>query len=147
MAGNGPMRAEAVGVRNDEFGRGQQRAAVKIMIHPRPWYEDGGSGSKSPPWRSAARSPTKSRQPASFSIRSSKQAAYWAAKALLKEIAKPTVATLLNIFELAYWGYKAAPYIKAYLDPPKSLEELQRAVSNPARGYDIHHNVEKKAAE
>jgi hypothetical protein len=29
----------------------------------------------------------------------------------------------------------------------KTLDELQRAVSNPAPGYEIHHNVEKTAAK
>jgi hypothetical protein len=31
--------------------------------------------------------------------------------------------------------------------PPKTLEELQQAVSTPKRGYDIHHIVEQTRAE
>jgi hypothetical protein len=38
------------------------------------------------------------------------------------------------------------PYISAYFDEPKTIEELQNAVALPARGYDIHHVVEKTPA-
>lgn len=34
----------------------------------------------------------------------------------------------------------------AFLDEPKSLEELQRASVERKRGYDIHHIVEKSSA-
>jgi hypothetical protein len=37
--------------------------------------------------------------------------------------------------------------IEAYRDEPKTLEELQRGVSTPKRGYDIHHIVEQTSAE
>jgi hypothetical protein len=33
--------------------------------------------------------------------------------------------------------------VQSYLDPPRTLEELARAVSDPKPGYDIHHIVEK----
>lgn len=42
---------------------------------------------------------------------------------------------------------EGGPYIVAYTDPPKTLEELQGAVSIPATGYDIHHIVEQTPAE
>ena len=38
-------------------------------------------------------------------------------------------------------------FIETYQDPPKSLEELQQAVSSPGRGYNIHHIVEQTPAE
>jgi hypothetical protein len=47
----------------------------------------------------------------------------------------------------AYWLYEEYPRIKAYQDPPKSLQELQEAVSSPQKGYDIHHIVEQTSAE
>ena len=47
----------------------------------------------------------------------------------------------------AQWLYEYDDYIKASLDPPASLGELQQAVSTPQRGYDIHHIVEQTAAE
>jgi hypothetical protein len=37
--------------------------------------------------------------------------------------------------------------IESYRDPPKSLNELQQAVSTPAAGYDTHHIVEQAQAE
>jgi hypothetical protein len=37
--------------------------------------------------------------------------------------------------------------IEAYLDPPKTLEELQQAVATPKKGHDIHHIVERTCAE
>lgn len=44
----------------------------------------------------------------------------------------------------------AAPYledikaeVRASFDPPRSLQELQEAVSSPEKGYDIHHIVER----
>ena len=121
-------------------------APLKITIHPRAWFEDGGSGSKSPPLGDRPAVPDQ--EPATRQALNdfAKQAAWWAAKALAREAVNPAVGTLLDAIDLAYWGYKAAPYVRAYLDPPKTLDELQRAVSNPATGYDIHHIVEKTAA-
>jgi hypothetical protein len=37
-------------------------------------------------------------------------------------------------------------FVDAYLDPPKTLEELQESASNPRLGYHEHHNVEQTAA-
>jgi hypothetical protein len=38
------------------------------------------------------------------------------------------------------------PSIESYLDPPKTLEELQRGAAKPKSGYDIHHIVERSSA-
>ena len=48
--------------------------------------------------------------------------------------------------ETALWLYDKIPLIKAYLDGPKSLEELQREVGKPEEGYDVHHIVEQTPA-
>jgi hypothetical protein len=41
----------------------------------------------------------------------------------------------------------AYPYVNAYFDPPKSLEDLQRAAQSPPEiGYDDHHIVERATA-
>lgn len=45
------------------------------------------------------------------------------------------------------WLAELEPSIDAYRDPPKTLEDLWQAVSNPKQGHDIHHIVEKAAAE
>lgn len=48
--------------------------------------------------------------------------------------------------EAAPWLREHFDAIEAYNDPPKSLEELQQAVSVPKSGYDIHHIVEQGPA-
>jgi hypothetical protein len=55
---------------------------------------------------------------------------------------------LLNIAEAASWFYEeAVPKLRAYLDSPKTLDELQDAVGMPSKGYDIHYIVEQTPAE
>ena len=49
--------------------------------------------------------------------------------------------------ETALWLYKKIPLITAYLDGPRSLEELQNNVGSPEEGYDVHHIMEKTAAD
>lgn len=47
---------------------------------------------------------------------------------------------------VGHWLNEKHAEIRANLDPPRFLEELQDAVSQPERGYDIHHIVEQTAA-
>jgi hypothetical protein len=54
---------------------------------------------------------------------------------------------LAKIAGAAYWLYQYDAQITASLDPPKSLDELQRAVATPKAGYEIHHIVEQTPAE
>ncbi|MBI1203996.1 MAG: DUF2384 domain-containing protein [Rhodopseudomonas sp.] len=58
-----------------------------------------------------------------------------------------TGETILAVAEMGTWIVTYSAHIDAYNDPPKSLEELQRAASTPAAGYDIHHIVEQTSAE
>lgn len=68
-----------------------------------------------------------------------KAAAYWLAAA-----GKGVAARYLKILQAVYWVTTLAlPYIRAYLSPPKTLQELQQDVLNPQVGYDIHHIVEQ----
>jgi hypothetical protein len=49
--------------------------------------------------------------------------------------------------EGASWLRDYEAEINAYLDPPKSLEELQQAAASGNKpGYQIHHIVEQKSA-
>jgi len=50
------------------------------------------------------------------------------------------VGDFLLAIEAAYWLRSYLPYIKAYLDAPKTWEELQQ---NTGTGYDVHHVVER----
>jgi hypothetical protein len=44
-------------------------------------------------------------------------------------------------------GLEAYPYVSAYFDSPKSLEELQAAAQSPSEvGYEDHHIVEQATA-
>jgi hypothetical protein len=72
-----------------------------------------------------------------------RSAALKAAARLLGRIGGP----IGTIIEIGSWAYKYSPLVEAYNDPPRSIEELQRAVSTPAIGYDIHHIVERAQAE
>jgi hypothetical protein len=64
----------------------------------------------------------------------------------IKTIARAAAALDLLVGAPA-WVARYADYIIAYNDPPKALDELRNAVSDPKRGYDIHHIVEQTSAE
>jgi hypothetical protein len=71
-----------------------------------------------------------------------KAAAYWLAVA-----GQGLAARYLKVLQEVYWVTTLAlPYIRAYLSPPKTLQELQQDVLNPQAGYDIHHIVEQTPA-
>jgi len=48
--------------------------------------------------------------------------------------------------QAAEWLSAYLPYIVAYLDPPKTLEELQQDALSAKVGYNIHHLVEQTSA-
>jgi hypothetical protein len=78
-----------------------------------------------------------------------KLAARWLARAMAGSAFGPTaefVTALDAAAETASWLYDKYPYIKAYLDGPKSHEELQGNVGKPEKGYEVHHIVEQTAA-
>lgn len=50
------------------------------------------------------------------------------------------------VLEATSWIRDEIANIWSSLDKPKSLEELQRAVDEPADGYQIHHIVEQTPA-
>jgi hypothetical protein len=77
-----------------------------------------------------------------------KLAARWAARALVNAEFGPAgeyLTALEAAAETAFWLYDKYPSIKAYLDGPKSLEELQSDLGK-RKGYDVHHIVEKTPA-
>lgn len=74
-----------------------------------------------------------------------KAAARWIAGAI--RVGR-SVSPFIAAYEVMSWLDTDRPLIEAYQDPPKTLEELQAAVSNTsAAGYNDHHIVEKKAAK
>jgi hypothetical protein len=64
-----------------------------------------------------------------------------------REIAQWLVKNRGQLVEGVSWLFELEPSIRAFLDEPKTLEELRQAVSTPKLGYDIHHIVEKTSAE
>jgi hypothetical protein len=93
------------------------------------WTDGGGS----------ARPEIPEKKPATARLRNRvvKEVAKWLAKAAAKELTGP-IGTFLNVAEAASWLYEAYPYVRAYLDAPKSLDELQQAVQTPEIGYNVH---------
>ncbi|MGH6838398.1 MAG: hypothetical protein ACREDT_06295 [Methylocella sp.] len=78
-----------------------------------------------------------------------KLAARWLVRALVGAEFGPAgefVVALEAAAETAAWLYDKYPFIKAYLDGPKTLEELQSAVGTPRTGTDVHHIVEQTPA-
>jgi hypothetical protein len=66
---------------------------------------------------------------------------------IAREIAKWMDRNYGRATERATWLRDYEAEINAYLDPPKSLEELQQAAASGSRpGYQIHHIVEQKSA-
>ena len=49
---------------------------------------------------------------------------------------------LMRLVEAAAWLVEYIPKILSYLDPPHSLDELQRDAADPRDGYQVHHIVE-----
>jgi hypothetical protein len=64
-----------------------------------------------------------------------------------REIARWLIKNLGRVVEGEGWLDEYEASINAYLDPPKTLEELQRDASTPKKGYDVHHIVEQTPAE
>jgi hypothetical protein len=58
-----------------------------------------------------------------------------------------SIGDVLNWLEVASWVHDTIPLIQSYIEPPKTLEELHRAVSTPVLGTQIHHIVEQGPAE
>jgi hypothetical protein len=68
-----------------------------------------------------------------------------AAKEVARLVAEKGPAVLRAIAKTS-WLYPAIPYIRSYLDAPRTLDELQSDLS-PKAGYDVHHIVERASAE
>lgn len=70
-----------------------------------------------------------------------------AASYLARASKDPRAAAFLALLAATAWlAREYFATIQAYLDPPKTWEELQRDALNPQPGYDIHHPVEQTPA-
>jgi hypothetical protein len=73
------------------------------------------------------------------------------ARFILKQIRKERLGRLigpiLDALEIEEWVREEySDSLQTYIDPPKTLEELQRAVFSPTPGTQIHHIVEQGPA-
>jgi hypothetical protein len=75
-----------------------------------------------------------------------KQVATQVARVAVQSVFK-RARVILDALQLAPWLEEYVPYIEAYASPPRTLEDLQNAVSTPQKGYDVHHIVEQTSAE
>ena len=58
------------------------------------------------------------------------------------------IGPILDLLNIGSWvADDYSDHLQSYIDPPKTLEELQRAVSSPSPGTQIHHIVEQGPAE
>jgi hypothetical protein len=53
---------------------------------------------------------------------------------------------ILILAEAGSWIFDHKEEISSFFDAPKTLEELQKGTESPAKGYDIHHIVERGSA-
>jgi hypothetical protein len=57
------------------------------------------------------------------------------------------IGPILDLLEVGSWvAEEYSDHLQSYIDPPKTLEELQSAVSSPTPGSQIHHIVEQGPA-
>jgi hypothetical protein len=57
------------------------------------------------------------------------------------------IGPILDLLEVGAWvAEEYSDHLQSYIDPPKTLEELQSAVSSPTPGSQIHHIVEQGPA-
>lgn len=59
---------------------------------------------------------------------------------------KRPVSEMVERLGAPKWLREYYPHMDAYMSPAKSLPQLQRDALSPARGYDIHHIVERTGA-
>ncbi len=72
-----------------------------------------------------------------------KAAAYWVFDAML---AGEPVGDFILALEAVAWLHQYLPLIRAYLEPPKTWQELQQNALSSKPGNDIHHPVERTSA-
>ena len=62
--------------------------------------------------------------------------------------ASPDTEAFISLLQASSWIMQQCyPYIAAFFTPPETLTKLQNDANFPAKGYDIHHIVEKGQAD
>lgn len=119
-------------------GGGADSAIIPIAGLPSPWHNN-------PPERIGDPPEIPKDEPANPAAKFGviRSVTYWLGNAL-KFGAKfrRAINALLTIAQTTKWLW---PYVHAYLQGPKTLEQLQADAKSPATGYDIPHIVEQSA--
>jgi len=105
------------------------------------WVDEGGAGAPSQPhiFVAAGLPRIPQQRPPTSRDRTA------VAKAMAIWLAEKGLAAT-DVIAKSSWLYYAVPYISSYLDPPRTLQELQDATATPKTGYDVHHIVEQSSA-
>lgn len=78
-------------------------------------------------------------------LRLARTIAMWAFRVI--RFGMPSAVSLVfDAIDVAHWLVEFYPYIRSYLDEPKSLQELRADANARRKGYDLHHIVEQSAA-
>ncbi len=127
----------------DGSGAGQavDTAPPRPRLHIEIWPSNGGP-LEDPPVIPETPPPDRRTQ-----LRYARLVARWLARGTF--LGGPITGLLTNLgLEASFWLYDNYwPLIAEYLAPPKTLAELQQDVRTPRPGTDVHHIVEKGAAE
>lgn len=108
------------------------------------WGGDGAATPSSMPVSPAPVAPTERPSRRTERVGKVREIARWLSRIPAVGLAIQAYSGLENN---ARWLQEYHDVIQTYRDPPRTLEELQNAVSDPKPGYDIHHIVEQTWAE
>lgn len=107
-----------------------------------------GIGHNGPPSETPPEIPRQEPSRHRTKLRIAREVARWFEAALpILRLVKVAIALTIAIETIAWFSENYYPLIEAYLEPPKSLKQLQDAVRTPHKGTDVHHIVEKNQAE
>jgi len=104
------------------------------------WSGDGASASGTKPDSPAPATPAERPSRRTERMGKIREIARWLSRIPAVGLAIQAYSGLENN---ARWLQDYHDVIQTYRDPPRTLEELQNAVSDPKPGYDIHHIVEQ----
>jgi hypothetical protein len=119
---------------------GGDSSIIPVAGPPPPWHNNPPERIGDPP-----KIPEKEPDTTAAKFAVIRSVAYWIGNAVKfgSKFAGP-VKALIAAAQTVAW---LKPYISAYLQGPKTLEELQADAKSPAAGYDIHHVVEQTPAD
>ena len=118
---------------------GGDPSIIPVAGPPPPWHNNPPERIGEPP-----KIPEKEPQSKAAKFAVIRSVAYWIGNALkFGEAFAARVNALIAAAQAADW---VRPYVSAYLQGPKTLEQLQADAKSPGKGFEIHHVVEQTSA-